>query len=87
MQELFAELFWTNEEISHTVTCFCEGIPGYESAKEKCDKLVSQVQEIIGFELCNQLLERMTECGKYEEYAYYAVGLGLRETTFRELCV
>lgn len=86
MQELFAELFWPNEEISHTVACFCEGIPGCQAARQEYNKIVSQVQEIIGFELCNQLLDRLTEYSKYEEYAYYAVGLGLRETVFRALC-
>ena len=86
MQELFAELFWENEEISHAVACLCDKIPGYHSAQAEYDKLVSQVREIVGFELCNQLLEQLTEYSLYEEYAYYAVGLGLRETTFRELC-
>lgn len=86
MQELFAELFWENEEVSHTVACLCKNIPGYQSAKTEYDRVLSQVQDIIGYELCNQLLEQLTECSRYEEYAYYAVGLGLREATFRELC-
>ena len=86
MQELFAKLFWANEEVSHEVACLCEDLPGYRSAGEAYDEVVSQVREIIGFELCNQLLERQTEYSRYEEYAYYAVGLGLRETVFRELC-
>ena len=85
MQKLFAELFWENEEVSHTIACLCETIPGYRSAQTEYDNILSQVQEIIGFQLCNQLLERMTEFHRYEEYAYYAVGLGLRETVFREL--
>lgn len=87
MQELFTQLFWENEEISHAVACLCEDIPGYQSAKQECGKIVAQVQEIIGYELCNQLLERLAEQSRYDEYAYYAVGLGLREATFRELCM
>ena len=87
MQELFAELFWKNEEISHAVACLCKDIPGYQSAQRECNQILSQVQELIGFELCDQLLDRLTECSRYEEYAYYAIGLGLRETIFRELCV
>lgn len=85
MQELFAELFWENEEISHAVACLCEKVPGYRSAQAEYDRLVSQVREIVGFELCNQLLERLTEYSRYEEYAYYAVGLGLREQVVRSL--
>lgn len=87
MQELFAKLFWPNGEISRAVACLCEDIPGYQSAREECNKIVSQVQEIIGFELCSQLLERLTELDGYEEYAYYAVGLGLREAVFKSLCI
>lgn len=87
MQELFAKLFWENEEVSHAVACLCEDIPGYQSAKKEYDKIVSQVQEIIGPELCIQLQDRLTEYNRYEEYAYYATGLGLRETIFRELCI
>lgn len=79
MQELFAALFWDNEEISHAAACLCEKIPGCRSAQAEYDKLVAQVQEIVGFELCNQLLEQLTEYSRYKEYAYYAVGLGLRE--------
>ena len=60
MQELFAKLFWKNEEISHAVACLCEDIPGYQTAKAEYEQVLSQVQEIIGFELCNQLLERLT---------------------------
>lgn len=86
MQELFTELFWANEEVSHAAACLCEALPGYRSAGEAYNKIVSQVRELVGFELCNQLLERMTEYHCYEEYAYYAVGLGLREAVFRALC-
>ena len=85
MQELFTELLWKNEEISHAVACLCEDVPGYQAAQRECDEIVSQVQEIIGFELCDQLLTRLGECSRYEEYAYYAVGLGLRETIARAL--
>lgn len=86
MQELFAELFWRSEEVSHAVACLCKDLPGYHSAKEECNKIESQVRELIGYELYNQLLDRLTEYNRYEEYAYYAVGLGLRETIFRALC-
>lgn len=85
MQELFAELFWKNEEVPHAVFCLCESLPGYRSAKQECDKIIAQVQEIVGYELCNQLLERMAEQNRYGEYAYYAVGLGLREQAVRWL--
>ncbi|WP_251316173.1 hypothetical protein [Flintibacter muris] len=87
MQALFAELFWPNEEISQAVACLCEDIPGYQSAREEYNKIVSQLQEIIGFELCSQLSERLTELDGYEEYACYAVGLRLREAVFKSLCV
>lgn len=86
MQELFAELFWENEEVSHAVACLCDDLPGCKAAQAEYDKVVSQVREIIGFELCNRLLERLAEYSRYEEYAYYAVGLGLRKTVFRVLC-
>ena len=85
MQDLFTKLLWESEEISQAVACLCETIPGYQSSKKECAKIISQVQSITGYELCNQLLEQLTECGKYEEYAHYAVGLGLRETLIREL--
>ena len=61
--------------------------PAISPQKKEYDKIVSQVQALIGFELCNQLLEQLAEYSRYEEYAYYAVDLGLRETIFRELCV
>lgn len=86
MQELFAQLFWGNEDVSHAVVCLCEDIPGYHSAKTAYEQVLSQVREQIGFELCDQLLSRLTECSSYEAYAYYAVGLGLRDTIFRALC-
>lgn len=85
MQELFTKLFWENEEVSHAVACLCKDIPGYQSVQTEYEQLLSQVQEIIGYELCNQFLEQLTELDRYEEYAYYAIGLGLRETVFREL--
>lgn len=87
MQELFAHLFWENEEVSHAVACLCEDIPGYRSARTEYERVLSQIQEIAGFELCDRFLDRLTELDRYEEYAYYAVGLGLRETLFRELCM
>ena len=87
MKKLFAQLFWESEEISHAVACLCQEIPGCQSAKAEYERVLSQIQDVIGYELCNQLLERLAEYRRYEEYAYYAVGLGLRETTFRELCV
>lgn len=87
MQDLFAQLFWENEEVSHAVACLCEDIPGCQSAKAEYNRVLSQVQSIIGYELCNQLLERLAEYSQYEEYAYYAVGLGLRKTIFQDLCI
>lgn len=87
MQELFAKLFWENEEVSHAVACLCEDIPGYQAAKAEYEQVLSQVREVIGFELCDQLLERLTELDRYEEYAYYAVGLGLRKAVFQKLAL
>ena len=85
MQELFTELFWENEEVSHAVACLCETIPGYRSAQQEYNKILTQVEEVIGFDLCDRLLCRLAECSRYEEYAYYAVGLGLLEKVFRSL--
>ena len=51
MQELFAQLFWGNEDVSHAVVCLCEDIPGYHSAKTAYEQVLSQVREQIGFEL------------------------------------
>ena len=66
MQELIAELLWKNEEISHVVACLCNDNPGYQSARREYDKIVSQVQDLIGYDLCNQLLERLAEYDRYE---------------------
>ena len=45
MQELFAQLFWGNEDVSHAVVCLCEDIPGYHSAKTAYEQVLSQVRD------------------------------------------
>ena len=85
MQELFAELFWENIEIPEKAARLCESLPGFEAARREYDETAAKAQAILGYQLFDQLEQQLRRYTGYEVRAYYALGLGLRETVLQAL--
>lgn len=86
MQELFTKMFWENFEIPENAARLCASLPGFEAARREYDETAAKAQVILGYQLFDQLQQQFLQYTSYEVRAYYALGLGLRETVFRELC-
>lgn len=86
MQELFAELFWNSDAIPEKAAQLCETLPGFAAAQQEYDDTARQIQDLVGYQLFDQFQQQILRCTGYEVQAYYAVGLGLRETVFQALC-
>lgn len=85
MQELFAQLLWENEEIPEKAAQLCERLPGFDAAQQEYDEALQKIQDLVGYQLCDQFCQRLYRYTSYEVRAYYALGLGLQEALLREL--
>lgn len=85
MQELFAELFWENTEITEKAARLCESLPGFDAAQQEYEETAAKVRELVGYQLFDRLQQQSLRCTGYEVRAYYALGLGLREQVVRWL--
>ena len=85
MQDLLKELLWNSDEIHSAADQICQSIPGYQESAQRYEETAAQVQNILGYELSDQLCTRLAECSAYEIRAYYSLGLGLREELIHSL--
>ena len=79
MQELLSEMLWGCGEIHTAAARLCQTMPGYPEAYRRSEAASQQIQDLLGYELSNQLLEQLNLSVSYELRAYYCLGLGLRE--------
>lgn len=85
MNNLLVQLFWDPEEISKRADLFCETLPGYHAAKQQYEETMGKMQEILGYDLYDQLLTHITQYTNYEVYSHYFFGLGLRQELVKAL--
>ncbi len=78
MQDLIEILFCDNPEIPPAVARFCDSQPDYVSARQEYETIASKIEELVGFELFDELESAHSYCMSYEVNAYYRFGLGLR---------
>lgn len=79
MQDILLKSLWYNSELSHKVCELSRAMPGYQEAAQAHEALAKQVKDILGFELYDQYTSALMRFSNYETYAWYALGLGLRE--------
>lgn len=79
MQNILLKSLWYNTELSHKVPELSRAMPGYQEAAQAYEAIAKRVEDILGFELYDQYLSAQTRFSNYEVYAWYALGLGLRE--------
>lgn len=85
MQDMLTEMLWTNTEIPDQAARLCETLPGFGAAQQEYDEALQKIQDLVGYQLCDQFCQRLFRYTSYEVRAYYALGLGLREALLREL--
>lgn len=79
MQDMILESLWHSAELSHKVSELSRAMPGYQEAAQAYEAIAKQVEDILGFELYDQYLSVQMRFSNYEVYAWYALGLKLRE--------
>lgn len=85
MQDLLPKLLWKNFEIMEAADRLCRTMPGYREAQRVYEDLAEQVRQAAGDELYDQYFSQLIQYSDYEVYAYYALGLGLREELVQAL--
>ena len=85
MQELFAKLFWENEEILEQAARLRETMPGFFEVQQAYDALSEQLREAAGRDLYDKYFTQLIRYTNYEVQAYYSLGLGLREDITKAL--
>ena len=87
MQDLLTTLVWKNAQIPEAAAQLCTELPGWEEAQAEYLSTAEEIQEAVGYSLFNKFETQLFRYTEYEVRAYYALGLGLRETMVRELCL
>ena len=85
MQDLLAEVLWSNTEIDEAAARLCQTLPGFSNAKQAYDDLSEQVRELAGHDLYDQYFAQLIRYTGYEVQSYYSLGLGLREELVKAL--
>lgn len=85
MQDVLIKLFWGNEELFQKADELCMALPGYSDAKRDYDSIAETVENLIGYDLYEQLYTKFMCFTDYEIKAYYSLGLGLRGELLRSL--
>lgn len=85
MQDLFSELLWDNDQLPEAAARLCESLPGFEQVQRDYEEAARQIQELVGFHRFDQFQQLILRYTGYEVRAYYALGLGLRESLVRAL--
>ncbi len=85
MQDLLIRLLWNDSEISAKVFELSHTMPGYQEESQTYDAVAQEVKAILGFSLYDRYLSSLMRLCGYENRAYYALGLGLREQLIRAL--
>ncbi|MCI8869875.1 MAG: hypothetical protein HFF39_04925 [Lawsonibacter sp.] len=84
MQETPTGMRWNSDELHTAVARLCKTMPGYEDALKKSAAAAAQLQELVGFDLSDQLIDQLTYTATYEAHAYYLLGLSQRQEPARE---
>lgn len=79
MQDIILESLWYSAKLSHKVSELSRAMPGYQEAAQTYEAIAKQVEDILGFELYDRYTSALMRFSNYEVYAWYALGLGLRE--------
>ncbi len=85
MQDLLTRLLWNDSEISAKVFELSHAMPGYQEKSQAYDAVAQEVKAILGFSLYDRYVSALMQLCGYENRAYYALGLGLREQLIRAL--
>ncbi len=85
MQDLIETLFCDHPEIPPAVARFCGSQPDYVSARQEYEAIASKIEELVGYELFDELESAYLCYTSYEVNASYRFGLGLREAVARRL--
>lgn len=83
MQDLLLHLLQENDQVSHKVHELVHRSPGYQRAIREYDAVALRVRELLGYELLDAYEAAFLRLAIYENRAFYAVGLGLREEMAR----
>lgn len=79
MQDILLKSLWYSTELSHKVRELSHAMPGYQEASQTYGAISQQVQDILGFELYDQYSTALMRFLDYDTFAWYSLGLGLRE--------
>lgn len=85
MQDLLLHLLQENDEISHKVHELVHEAPGYQKTLQEYNAVARQVRAVLGYDLFDAYETALHCCSCYENTAYYALGLGLREELVKQL--
>lgn len=79
MQDLLLHLLTENEAVAHRVYGLVHALNAYREADAALKVIAGQVRSILGDQLYDAYVAAFLRVGVYENRAYYAVGLGLRQ--------
>ncbi len=85
MQELLIRLLCDNSEISGKVCELSRARPGYGEMLEDFRAAEAEARAVLGRDLYERYSGAAALLNCYENRAYYALGLGLREALIRSL--
>lgn len=85
MQDLLIRILCDDSEISGKIRALCQTMPGYQEQIQAVDAVENEARAILGVDLYDRLYSALALLFSYESRAYYALGLGLRESLIRSL--
>ncbi len=85
MQDLLIRLLCNDEEISGKIHELCQAMPGFQEQIQAVNAVENEARAILGAPLYDRLYGALALLFNYENRAYYALGLGLREELIRSL--
>ncbi len=85
MQDLLIRLLCDDSEISGKVNELSRAMPGYQEMLEEFRAAEAEARAVLGRELYERYSGAVALLNCYENRAYYALGLGLREALIRSL--
>lgn len=85
MQDLFSKFLWHNTELDEAANHLRQTFPGFQEEQQAYEELAEQVRDIIGCDLYESYFTQLMRYSLYEVYAYYALGLGLRQEIVQTL--
>lgn len=79
MQDLLTELLWHNDAIDNAAVQLRQSMPGFLEAQRNYNSLAGQIRERAGHELYDEYFAQLMRYSGYEVFAYYSLGLGMRQ--------